>query len=273
MRASISLKIIAVLMTALAIFMTASCSVKEILNIEEATTERPAVPLEVKPETEAEILDFYNRAANAIKVQKPGVTSTCRASVKDVDAGGNDDVVALIEFAKLFSEALEKTEETKEYGADLNDLFPIKGSGNVSLLTPDDIKTAAIEDVEDDQYSYDLHIVLNDSDEYGPASRAFDFESDKENILMQFDDYSDLITVQDYTVEYNGCEINARINKETNRVTNLCLIKNCIVTPKFEFTGTLADLGDAPITFRLELKQELHDFVWDDPSKTTTAAS
>lgn len=271
MRASKYLKIVAVLLAALAVFMTASCSLTGSEGDEESTTERPAVLLEAKPVSQAQILDFYNRAVNAIKAQKPGVSSSFEASVRDVDTGDNADAEALIEFAKNFSDALEEVNDQKEFGSDLNDFLPLKGTDTVSRLTEADIEKAEIADVEDDLYSYDLHIVLKDSDAAGPAAAAFDFDADKNEILSTFTDYRSIVEVSDYDVSYNGCEIFARINKETNRVTSLHLVKNCIVTATVNFTGTLAEMGETDVSFNLQQNLEFYDFIWDAPTESVTA--
>ena len=114
------LKIAALCMAAVAVFATASCSLSGDSE-EETTTERPAVLLEARPESAGEILDFFNRAANAVKAERPGVSVDHSYSVKDVDTGDVPEAEALINFAKNFSDALDGTGETREYGNDLND--------------------------------------------------------------------------------------------------------------------------------------------------------
>ncbi|MBQ7543132.1 MAG: hypothetical protein IJT44_12665 [Clostridia bacterium] len=266
MRASLFLKIVAVLTAVLAVLTTASCSLIGDEN-EESTTEPEAVTMEARPVSEEQILDFYNRAVNAIKKEKPGVSASFDSDVRDVNTGDNTEAEALIQFAKNFSEALDKVKETKEYGSDLNDFLPLKGTDVVSRLTSADIVKAEIADVEDDRYSYDVHIVLADSTASGAAANAFDFEADKTEILSTFAEYQDTIEVSDYDVSYNGCEIFARINKETNRVTSLHLVKNAIVSSSVNFTGTLAQLGETDVSFNLQENLEFYDFIWDEPTE------
>ena len=271
MRASMLIKISALLMAALAVLLTASCSLTGD-SAEETTTEREAVTLEARPVSQQDILDFYNRAVNAIKAEKPGVSSSFEASVRDVDTGDSTEAAALIQFAKNFSQALEEVKDSREYGSDLNDFLPLKGTDTVSRLTMADIASAEIADVEDNRYAYDVHIVLQDSDAFGPAANAFDFDTQKAEILNTFTDYRDTVEVSDYDVSYNGCEIFARINKETNRVQSLHLVKNSIVTASVNFTGTLADLGETDVSFNLQENQEFYDFVWDAPTETEVLA-
>lgn len=265
MRASKLLKIAALLLAALTVFLTASCSLTG--EEEETTTEPEVVTMVARPEGAKRVLNFYNNAVNEIKKQKPGVSRSTWADVRDVDAGENADAKALILFGEQFADALSEQSEEKAFGEDLNDFLPIKGTGDVSRLTPKDVSRATLTDVEDDRYLYEVHIVLWNSDENGPASGAFDFEADKKEILGAFRDFRELVEVSDYGVSYNKCEIYARINKETNQVVWLKLVKNAIVTADVNFTGTLAAMGETTISFNLQQTQEYNNFVWEKPTE------
>lgn len=267
MHQSMILKITALLMVAVTVFTLASCSLFDTGSDEETTTERPAVALEVRPEGDAAILDFFNRAVNNIKASKPGVSSQHKADVKSIDTGDNDEAEALIKFAKTFAESLEKVKDSKEYGEDLNDFLPLKGTDTVSRLTIADVASIELLDVEGDQYSYDVRIVLNNSDRTGGVANAFDFEVDKNEVLGQFTDVKDTLEVGDYDVSYNECEIAARINKETNQVTYLSYTKNSNVTADVTFVGTLAELGETSVSFNLKEALEFSDFIWEAPTE------
>lgn len=271
MRASFFLKLTAILMVVLTVFTLASCALTDAASEEETTTEPEVVTMEARPTDNAQILDFYNRAVNNIKAQNPGVSCTKSGSVRDVDTGDTPEAKAMIQFAKSFSDALNKQSETKEYGEDLTDFMPLKGSPVVSRLTEADIATIEMTDVEDDRYSYDIHIVLNDSDKTGAVANAFDMDLEKSDILNTFTDYKDTVEVSDYEVSFNGCEIFARINKETNQVTSLRLVKNNVVTADVNFCGTLADLGETPVTFNYAQELNFSDFVWEEPTEAEPA--
>ena len=258
------LKIAALAMAAAAVMTTASCSLTG-EGEEETTTERPAVLLEARPESKTQILDFFNRSANAVKAERPGVSVDHSYSVKDVDTGDVPEAEALINFAKSFSEALDGTGETREYGADLNDLLPLKGTDTVSRLTDADIASAEITDIEDDQYTYEVHLVLNDGREF--AQSAYDFDVDKSSVLTTFADYKDTLEVSDYEVSYAGCEIFARINKETNQMQWLRYERDAVVTADVSFTGTMASFGEVPVQFTLHDTLTAEDFVWEAPSE------
>ena len=268
MRSSSFLKILALLMVTLTVFTLASCSLTDAPAEEETTTERPAVALEARPETTEQIVAFYNKVANNIKASKPGVSSKRTFSVRNEDTGDTPEAKALIRFAKSFSNSLNKVEESKEYGENLNDFLPLKGTDVVSRLTVADIVSAELNDIEDDQYAYDLHIVLQDSaDRNGAVAGTFDFDIEKSEVLNTFTDYKESVEVSDYGVSYDGCEIFARINKETNQVLWLKLVKNANVTASVNFCGTLADLGETDIAFTLCEEQEFKDFVWEEPTE------
>ena len=263
MHTSKFLKIIALCMAAVAVIATASCSLTG-ESEEETTTEREVVLLEKKPETKTEILDFFNRAVNNIKASTPGVSSDHEYSVKDVDTGDVPEAKALIEFAKNFSEALEETSDKREYGENLNDFLPLKGADGVSYLTDADIAEAEIIDVEDDRFTYEVHLVLNDGKE--TMQNAYDFEIDKSRVLSTFADYKDTLEVSDYDVSYAGGEIRARINKETNEVQWLRYERDALVSANVSFTGTMAAFGEVPVQFTLHDTLTFKDFVWEEPT-------
>ena len=115
-----------------------------------------------------------------------------KRDVKDVSAVGAkgeiSEVGSLVSLAKKYMEVLDKKSETSEYGKDLNDFIPVKGSPLVSALTLDDIVTANCTLKEDDDRYYTLTIVLKDVENPGtfsPIGRAFDLDIDKTAVLEQ----------------------------------------------------------------------------------------
>ncbi|MDD6062209.1 MAG: hypothetical protein PUB99_06305 [Oscillospiraceae bacterium] len=273
MRTSLLLKIAAVLMVVVTIFTLASCSLFDEPAEEETTTERPAVALEARPETTAQVVAYFNKVVNNIKASRPGVSSSRSYDVKNVDTGDTAEAKALIQFAKSFSEALEKVKDSKEYGENLNDFLPLKGTDTVSRLTEADVVSAELTDVEDDQYVYDVHIVLqNSAERNGSVSNAFDFNIEKSEVLDTFTDYKDSVEVGDYNVSYDECEIFARVNKETNQVLSLNYVMNASVTASVSFCGSLADLGETDVSFTLREERSFNDFVWEEPTEAETAA-
>lgn len=273
MRTSLLLKIAAILMVVVTIFTLASCSLFDEPAEEETTTERPAVALEARPETTAQVVAYFNKVVNNIKASRPGVSSSRSYDVKNVDTGDTAEAKALIQFAKSFSEALEKVKDSKEYGENLNDFLPLKGTDTVSRLTEADVVSAELTDVEDDQYVYDVHIVLqNSADRNGSVANAFDFNIEKSEVLDTFTDYKDSVEVGDYNVSYDECEIFARVNKETNQVLSLNYVMNASVTASVSFCGSLADLGETDVSFTLREERSFNDFIWEEPTEAETAA-
>ena len=284
MKSSLLIKITALLMVAVTMFTLASCSLFGDDSSEETTTTELSMPvtLSAKPENTAEIVDFFNSAVNNIKAQKPAVSVTRKADVRDIDTGDNGDAKALIKFAKSFAEKLEKTSDSREWGSDLNDFLPIAGTSVVSKLTPADVAEASIntrgateenpEPLDDNRFYYSVNILLNDSDKAGAVANAFDLTVDKETVLAEFQDYTDTLEVSDYDVSYNGCSIYAEINKETNEVVYLSYTLNAIVSTTVDFLGELESLGETDVTFNYQQTAEYSGFVWEQPTEASSVA-
>ncbi len=167
-------------------------------------------------------------------------------------------------------EVLDKTSETSEYGKNLNDFLPIKGSSLVSTLTLDDIASAACTLNEDDDDYYILTIVLKDIENpnaLSPIAKAFDLDIDKTQVLEQFQSYTDSVTVSDYSTLYTGCTITLKIFKGTDQVTNISYNKNVVVTSDVVFNGQLASWGDATVKLTFNETKEYKDFVWEAPTE------
>lgn len=258
------IKILALSLAAVSVIGMASCSLTGSESDEESTTERPAVTLEARPESEEQMLDYYNRAVNEIKASRPGVSTETDCSVGDVDTGDTPEAEALIQFAKNFSDALQTVKGSAEYGADLTDVLPLKGTDTVSRLTMADVESVELVDNEENQYVYEMTITLKEGKE--AAQNAYDFDVDKTKILETFVDYKNMLEVSDYDVSYAGCVIHATIDKETNRVLWLRYERDAHVEAAVNFTGTLSSLGETVVAFTLHDTQTFHDFVWEEPA-------
>ena len=270
MRSSLFVRIASLLLVGATLFVMASCSLTGDTAEEESTTEPPIVEMEARPADEAAALDFYNRAVNRIKAETPGVSFSRSARVQNIDTGDCPEADALIRFARSFSDALDGTGESTEYGTDLTDLLPIKGTPLVSRLSMADVKKVELTDDEGDPHFYLVHIELQDGDRQGAVANAFDLDIDKSEVLGNFTDYQNLLEVSDYDVTYNECTIDARINKEDNRVDRIDYTLNSDVTTEVNFTGSLASLGEAPVAFRLQQSFRIGDLQWEAPTETET---
>lgn len=268
MHKSVFIKVLALLLAAISLVVMASCSITPDNEEGESTTEPAVVLLEARPESQEQILDFFNRAVNRIKADRPGVSSSHEYSVRDVRSDDSPEAEALVAFAKSFSDALNDVNDERVYGDDLNDFLPIKGTDAVSRLTMADVKKIELNDVEDDRYAYDVVIELNDGKEY--AQNAYDFNVDKSSVLTTFADYKDTLEVSDYDVSYAGCTISARINKETNQITSLRYERDALVTADVNFTGTLEPMGETQMHFTLHDSMTFDGFVWEQPTEAET---
>ena len=259
------IKLSALAMAAVSVLTMASCALTDSAEEEESTTERAVVEMEARPETQEQMLDFFNRAVNNIKTSRPGVSSETEYSINDIDTGDTAEAKALMQFAKQFSDALEDAEDSRAYGDDLQDFLPIKGTGTVSRLTMADVQSVELNDSEEDRYVYELVITLQDGEQ--AAQNAYDFEVDKTKVLETFSDFKDLLEVSDYEVTYTGCVIRATINKETDQVLWLRYERDANVEADVNFTGTLQTLGETTVKFRMHDTRTFRDFVWEKPTE------
>ncbi len=268
-----TIRVLSVALVLVIMFVLASCNFLNTGEDETTETETTVVALTEIPSTPADTLAYFNRVINAVKAQKPGVSMERKRDVKDVSAVGAkgeiSEVGSLVSLAKKYMEVLDKKSETSEYGKDLNDFIPVKGSPLVSALTLDDIVTANCTLKEDDDRYYTLTIVLKDVENPGtfsPIGRAFDLDIDKTAVLEQFQSFTDNVTVSDYSTLYTGCSITATIFKGTDQVTNISYNKNVVVTSDVVFNGELASWGDATVKLTFTETKNYKDFVWEEPT-------
>ena len=278
MKSSLLIKITAILMVAVTMFTLASCSLFEGLIDDGSTTEPSAVvTLSPRPSDTVETVEYLNKVLNNIKASMPGVSVTRENKIRSVETGDNDEVEALINITSAFakSKQLKEIEDKRDFGSDLNDFLPLVGTSVVSRLTADDVAEATIktrgateenpEPTDNNRFYYDINVVINDSDKLGPVAKAFDLNINKEDVLAQFQDYTDTIEVSDYDVNYTECSIYAVVNKETDQVIELSYTLNAVVTTTVNFLGSLEHLGETEISFNYQQNADYEDFVWELP--------
>lgn len=269
-----TIRVLSVALVLVIMFALASCNFLKTTEDETTETEAPVVALTEIPSTPAETLAYFNRVMNSIKAENPGVSMERKRDVKDVSADGAkgeiSEVASLVSLAKNYMEVFDKKSETSEYGKTLNEFIPVKGSSLVSALTLDDIATATCTLKEDDDKYYILTVVLKDVENPGAFSsigKAFDLDIDKTSVLEQFQNYTDNVTVSDYSTLYTGCSITVTIFKGTDQVTNISYNKNVVVTSDVVFNGELAVWGDATVKLTFTETKDYKDFVWEEPTE------
>ncbi|NLO46368.1 MAG: hypothetical protein GX107_07760 [Clostridiales bacterium] len=269
-----TIRVISFVLVLVAVSAFASCNLLNGVEEESTEAETTISALTEIPATPAETLAYFNRVMNAIKAENPGVSSERKRNIKDVKAvsakGEIPEVASIISLAKGYMDVLGKKSETSEHGENLSDFLPVKGSPLVSSLTLDDIVTATCVQNEDDDEYYTLTVVLKDVENPGPFSpigKAFDLDIDKSTVLEQFQNYTDNVTVSDYSALYTGCSVTISILKSSDKVTNISYNKNVVVTSDVVFNGELAVWGDAVVSLTFTETKEYKKFVWEAPTE------
>ncbi|MCR5485021.1 MAG: hypothetical protein K6F09_05450 [Clostridiales bacterium] len=269
------LRVISVLLTAAVLFALASCGQS---SGDEETTTGEIIPVTPAPSNTSDALAYFNRLINGVKSARPGVSMECRRNISDISAvnskGDVKEVGDLLTIAKKYIKELDKKSDTAEYGDALNNFLPVAGTPFSSQLSEADILSAKCEDSENepDKY-YVLTVVLKDEENPAPGSsisKAFDLDIDKTKVLKEFQGYTNLINVSDYSTLYTDCQIVMTVLKATDEITNIGYEKNVIVTSDVVFNGTLDSWGDATVKLTFHETKEYKDFVWTEPTTAET---
>ena len=262
----------------------------EVIETEESTRVESMTPVAYSSE---EVLGYFNTVVNDLKISNPQLfyyyemnipddTLKIREQGKEESDDIPDMLVALNEAAPgikdIILENIKEVSGELPEGAENSEYLFVKGESFVSNLTVADIKSATIKEVGEFYY---ITITFNDyaaGEDASSLSKAFDLR-DKDELLAseEFAKTSPYLKLNDYTVGYTGCQINAKVNRLTNQVVNLNYYKAANVVVDMTGAGTYAELGDVSIIFTLEDKANF-DFVWEStlpisPLETTTEAA
>lgn len=88
---------------------------------------------------------------------------------------------------------------------------------------------------------------------------------DDKEILSHFDVINSVVTVNSYSAQYGEGTIRATLKKEDNKLTELSLSRNVVVSTELTGVGTLADLGTVPLEFNYEATEN-YSVDWFDPA-------
>ena len=88
---------------------------------------------------------------------------------------------------------------------------------------------------------------------------------DDKEILSHFDVINSVVTVNSYNAQYGEGTIRATLKKEDNKLTELSLSRNVVVSTELTGVGTLADLGTVPFEFNYEATEN-YSVDWFDPA-------
>ena len=80
----------------------------------------------------------------------------------------------------------------------------------------------------------------------------FGAPADQTQVLGNFDPLAAYVKVNGYEIKYENCYLTAVIDLEKQTLTGVTLHKNMTVTAQTTGAGSLAELGDMTVTFRVE---------------------
>ncbi len=235
-----------------------------------------------------EVMEYYTRIANALKVQKPATVYSENFWVHDdtilfTDAEGNqaDKDTPLAKSARLYKDmisdgiakALPNKTEAKA-GTDLNDILYLKGSDAVSEITLDDIDaiyssvSATTENNSQEQpvvteLTRTVEIRLKNDE--ASIRKAITFR-EPESVLQKLNRSENSFTVSEYTFVPHDCVIIAVFNAATDELISLSYDKNMAVTATVTGEGSIGALGTQTLTFECGSNM-YYQFGWESEAK------
>lgn len=225
------------------------------------------------PTTTEEILSRFNDAMADAKKGNPGISYSIKQganmSGEQKEKCENEYVKAAF---KTVSKAITKENFSNEtaYGESTKDIFPTFGSEDAPVLTNADIRSAYVMENKDDGTGATYIIVIKIYPEKNPNQtdsiygKLYNIMDDKE-ILSHFDVINSVVTVNSYSAQYGEGTIRATLKKEDNKLTELSLSRNVVVSTELTGVGTLADLGTVPFEFNYEATEN-YSVDWFDPA-------
>ncbi|NLP48463.1 MAG: hypothetical protein GX345_05900 [Clostridiales bacterium] len=260
-------KLLAAVLALSLLFTLAACDGFRVPGDEDdlSTTEPVIIAKTVRPETNKDIIEYYNTVINAVKEGKPAVNPKISKNVGGVETE-NKKLKALVPTLKKYM--LHTDAEKADKGQDLTDIFPVKGQDWSSKLTVADVRYASI--TESDK-TYEIMIRFKDEADpealVSSLGKAFDL-ADKKAIMEEFEKANDYLKVGETGYLYNGCYIKTVVDKENDQVLNVTYFINVRVETLLTGAGSLADMGSVPFAFDYENKAQ-YDLDWSEPEQET----
>ena len=231
-----------------------------------------------------EILNYFNKLVNDIKVEKPAmyyrfVINVPNSSLKVTKAGQeesetvDESLSAINDAAKavkdLMLENIEEKSGDLAFGADNTDVLLVKGESFASKLTIDNIKYATMTEVGDEYFITIEFDDVTELDAKKVLGNAFTLR-DKEDILNseEFAKTKEYLELKNYTVNYSGCKITATVNRLTDEITKVEYFKVANVKASAVGKSTFQEHGDLSILFALEDKA-YYEINWNNETPTS----
>jgi hypothetical protein len=237
-------KVLALAFALSLVFLLAACSGTG-STATTVTTLPPVISKTAQPTTVMAALDYFNRVMDAVKTGKPAVSPKVSKDISNVVCD-NASLKAAIPTLKKYM--LNTSADSAKYGADLTNIFPVKGQDWGSRLTAADVRYANCLEA---QTTYEITIRFNDATEPAPLSsslgKAFDLTT-KDAVLKEFSKAASYITVDSLNLDYTGCYILCSVDRATDQVLTVTYIMNVNATSTVTGTGSLKAMGTVPLS-------------------------
>lgn len=274
-------KILAILLTAIIVVSLASCSVTEKIQdyfVEETTVTEPYTNKSAKPVNQSEIVEYFNTISADLKKSNPyNITMGRDFSANDIECE-NEHIKAafstvakfLIDNSSFISKGMNGKEEVEAGNiSNIVNVYPIEGSANASKVLLKQVKLATCSQTSD---NFVITIDLKDDAtplEAEGLGEVFNI-NDKEAILKELKGASNLISVEDYDIEYNGGRIVCTVDRGTDRIVSATYSRVIKVTAEITGQGNFAEIKKETVTFNIT-ENENYTIEWDAPVETTVA--
>ncbi|HIT52947.1 MAG TPA: hypothetical protein IAD07_03300 [Candidatus Fimivicinus intestinavium] len=199
------------------------------------TTQPVKTQQDSQPKTVAEIVAYYNKAANKIKTDKPGYTKKYTMQ----QFPGSQATLGSAKVPNWLMNLISKDEtSTIKKGNSSNDIFPAAGFAWSSKLDPKYVKSATC---TKSGSSYKIHITLKDETNpqvgkggYGSCMSVIDKAGAQEMVPL---------TIKSITMKYHDGYITATVDIKTTQIISAELSASCKMENMDTSLGTInADL-------------------------------
>lgn len=247
------------------------CDITSVVDEEGNTITMTEYSAEQLAANTATIFEYFNLHINTLKGEVAAVSMSQDKNIgKATDENGesipmsdNDYVNAAIGTLKNYM--LHEDGADVAYGDSLVEFLPVKGETWVSGLTLADIDSATC---VDNEFTRTVTVNLKSPTLPETIEKAYDM-GNVDDVIEEFKKAESYMTVADPTLTYKDCQIIITANVETDEISSIAYVKRIDVATAVTGTGSLADMGTVPVTFRYENKIT---YSLDRTDPNTTAA-
>jgi len=214
-------------------------------TVAEATTKpEPTTAANKKPGTTKEIVEYFNKSANKVKTDKPGITNQDRTLIDDKNISSpNFGIKTIAKTAISVAKGIwEKWSDprVKKPGESHDGIFPVNSQSWSSKLKADWVKSATCTETDT---AYKIKIVLKDEN---VPSLPKDQTTTKHGQFHKVYEYGEImdgvesvpgVSIENFAATYNGCYVDCVIDKATGNMTEAFYYNNAMVTINAKLLG------------------------------------